>query len=217
MPDSDQIARITAVLDDDMKSLTKRGMVARHEGLAGRVKLIYSEKQRQETAASIANVRAPTPTDLTGCIIALDIESGKVVRYTDVDVLKGNSGAINYQICPNYMSRSFHNDNGLIYGDMRLVADVDPRNLIALRTVHGQDVNHFFESTDPNNGSLVAYYGKDKALDIVRMLSALPEDIRPKGVHNGVDKVDSFDYVLTNKRSSPSTKSLGRYGHCHPN
>lgn len=216
MLDPDQIDNIKSMLGNVSDTLTQHGMKAFHESLAGRVRLLYSPTQHGDNRDIVANI---AKSNNSGCIVALDIATGKVVRFTDIDVVEGNVARICYSLRPCDMDKRFHPERDKIYDDMEQVAEVDPRNLVTLQTVYGQEPLRTFEDPNPKNGSLVVYYGRERALEIVTMLRDLPAEVRLRGIYNGVDGLDSFDAVLEHKGNVTGFqryRDRGRFGDCKP-
>jgi hypothetical protein len=179
----------------------QEGGGALHQALAGKVQLFYSPKQQDDNADAMADDLAGASDEQwlrAGCTVALNIKTGEILRFTDIKVVKGDADIINPELRPAHLAKITKNDLPQAkkkYKDRTKVAQVDPRDLVILQGDNGLKSLHYFSSADPTDTSLTNSYGHNKAIEIIKMLRNLPDDVRPAGISDG-RKVVSFDEVL---------------------
>lgn len=192
MEDRDQNEKLRR----EIEAVRHGGMKILHQRAAGRAVLLYSETQRADNREILARgIISESQKQKAGCVVALEIESGKTVRFTDLYVLQGDENTIDLSLQPYSFVNAVCSESEKFYADWREVAKADPRNLVVLQTECGDADDIFFERPNPRSRSLVAYYGREKAIEILHMLRDLPEPLRPQGIYNGIGYT-SFDEVI---------------------
>ena len=112
--------------------------------LSGRVVLYYSEDQRQDhvTYCGLPYTQSRDIRWKAGANLALDKITGEIFLYTDIKVMEGDATAILHELAPLAMPRPLNPaTQDEIYTDLVKVHDVDPKNLILLKSVFGQTLH----------------------------------------------------------------------------
>lgn len=220
MLDSKSLTTAMNTLNGVTATMKVGGMAALHDSLNGRIELLFSPTQMLDNRVHIPdyNVNNHRLSKFAGADVVLDADTGNVHTFTDIKVLEGEEDSINYRCRPFSMSKIFNtkgvDDNSTAYADMKYLGTANPQKLISLVNCYGSITCIAFEDPNPRNGSLVNDYGREDALEIVKMMQKLPKELGLLGVYNGVNGFDSFEDVLKLGKTPEalSSRFKDRYG-----